>query len=81
MKGVNGSVPSMNSSINSVRTTAGSIDTELLAARQLIRRWEDNLQHLISITSAITQEESQEKLLQERVGQATVLKTKLKQSY
>ncbi|EPR6889061.1 chromosome segregation protein SMC [Klebsiella variicola] len=61
--------------INKQRKALQIIDTELLAARQLIRRWEDNLQHLISITSAITQEESQEKLLQERVGQATVLKT------
>ncbi|HHS9481924.1 TPA: hypothetical protein ACTWZS_004142 [Raoultella ornithinolytica] len=61
--------------INKQRKALQIIDTELLAARQLIRRWEENLQHLTSITSAITQEESREKLLRERVGHATVLKT------
>ncbi len=57
--------------INQHRKALLNVDTEIQTARQLIKRWEENLQQIASITDSITHEESQETILRARLDSAT----------
>ncbi|WP_447870445.1 AAA family ATPase [Serratia fonticola] len=56
--------------INRQRKALQQIDAELLTAHQLMKRWEETLQHVADITGSIFGEEVQEGVLQERLRTA-----------
>ncbi|MFS2221995.1 AAA family ATPase [Pantoea sp. B65] len=60
--------------INKQRKSLQLVDSELLSAHQLIKRWEDILQHIATITDLVSNEEIQERVLQERLHSANSLK-------
>lgn len=60
--------------ISKQRKSLQLVDSELLAAHQLIKRWEDILQHIATITDSVSDEEIQERVLQERLHTANSLK-------
>ena len=60
--------------INKQRKSLQLVDSEVLTAHQLIKRWEDILQHIATITDLVSNEEIQERVLQERLHNANTLK-------
>ncbi|MFE0587799.1 hypothetical protein [Pantoea vagans] len=61
--------------INQHRKALLLVDTEIQTAQQLIKRWEENLQRVASITTSITYQESQETILQTRLDSAFAIRT------
>lgn len=60
--------------INKQRKSLQLVDSEVLTAHQLIKRWEDILQHIATITDLVSNEEIQERVLQEHLHTANSLK-------
>lgn len=60
--------------INKQRKSLQLVDSEVLSAHQLIKRWEDILQHIATINDLVSNEEIQERVLQERLHTANTLK-------
>ncbi|MFM1272658.1 AAA family ATPase [Yersinia enterocolitica] len=60
--------------ISKQRKVLQFVDSELLTAHQLIKRWQDILQHIATITDSISNEEIQERVLQECLHTANSLK-------
>ena len=60
--------------INKQRKSLQLVDSEVLTTHQLIKRWEDILQHIAAITDLVSNEEIQERVLQEYLHTANSLK-------
>ncbi|WP_289996210.1 AAA family ATPase [Photorhabdus laumondii] len=60
--------------ISKQRKALQLVDSELLTSHQLIKRWEEILQHIATITESISNEEIQEHVLRERLHSANSLK-------
>ncbi|HDL6958793.1 TPA: AAA family ATPase [Yersinia enterocolitica] len=60
--------------ISKQRKALQLVDSELLTAHQLIKRWEDILQHIATITDSVSNEEIQERVLQDSLHTANSLK-------
>ncbi|HCK0565118.1 TPA: AAA family ATPase [Pseudomonas aeruginosa] len=56
--------------INKQRKALLQIDADLLAAHQLLERWDQTLQHVADVTGSISEEAAQEGVLQERLRTA-----------
>ncbi|WP_448512223.1 AAA family ATPase [Photorhabdus laumondii] len=60
--------------ISKQRKALQLVDSELLTSHQLIKRWEEILQYIATITESISNEEIQEHVLRERLHSANSLK-------